>query len=591
MRQALLFSAVCLFVTVGIASAQQAANNGGGRALDANQQIGTGGYNAPTGQVDYRARNDLVTGNVQAGRAFRDTVGYEAPGAFTGDSPSNDLFDFRVNSLPSAPSRLNSTAVYNREQRDMTSVYRNFTDVPAYRTGGRLLNQNFEPGNDGLQYGGPSTSRVTGLIAPDIITNGINPARPSTGTFDMFTQPDGSALQVKASPLLGVRRSFVRDKELFNPDDPFNELPDTDDPSNAIDADATKELRVDDQVNTLSSGVGILDQEGAQVATGLVLARQLALRYDPQRPNETIDDRMQRLEQRIYSPLGDKVVEPGQDVYLDLLNAMKSGTVEQPNEGEPRGPFGTEANPLEGELESPTPSQLERAEQLRTEAREAARAPMQPRPGQPPAEGEQDADADPRRGPQGQQDDGEEAPAVGGLVDQLNYDLPRLETMAGQRTSRVNEALRKAEADLAAGKYFSAEALYRQALTDRPNDPLIRAGLVHAQLGAGMIRSAAYNLRILFQEHPELIAAKYDAKLLPAATRLKWVQGELQKMIDDPAGNADAGLMLAYLGYQVDSQQLIRYGLANAEARSPRDTQFQLLRRIWLDEAAGEAVK
>ena len=99
-----------------------------------------------------------------------------------------------------------------------------------------------------------------------------------------------------------------------------------------------------------------------------------------------------------------------------------------------------------------------------------------------------------------------------------------------------------------------------------------------------MIRSAAYNLRLLFQEHPELIAAKYDAKLLPAAARLKWVQAEVQKMIDDPAGNADAGLMLAYLGYQVDSQQLIRYGLANAEAMAPQDPLFPLLRRIWLDE-------
>lgn len=564
------------------AQAQQPANNGGGRALDASQQVGTGGYNVPSGQVDYRARNDLITGNVQGGRQFRGEIDYGAPGAFGAASATDDLFRFRADSLPSSPARLDSARIYSREQRAITSVYGNFTDVPAYRTGGRIMNQGLVPGNDGLQFGGPSTSRVTGLIAPNAITSGINPARPSTGSFDIVTGADGTALQVQASPLLGVRRAPLPRNPLVNPSDPTGQLPDSDEPSNAIDADIAPEFRVDTEANALSSGVGtsgLYAQQGAQVAPGIVLAQQMNAAYDPQRSNETIDERIARLEQQIYSPLGSRNVEPGQDVYFDLLTAMKTGGVEESQDPSRFTAFGGDTNSLEGELESPTQTQMEQAEEQRRLALERVIEAAAARD----AEGEEAA-AD------GDQEDGE-AESVGMLVDQLNYDLPRLETLAGQRESRVNETIRKAEADLAAGKYFAAEGLYRQALTDQPNDPLIRAGLIHAQLGAGMIRSAAYNLRLLFEEHPELIAARYDAKLLPAATRLKWVQNELQKMIDDPSSNADAGLMLAYLGYQVDSPQLIRYGLAKAEARAPKDPLFPLLRRIWLDESAGRPAR
>ena len=42
--------------------------------------------------------------------------------------------------------------------------------------------------------------------------------------------------------------------------------------------------------------------------------------------------------------------------------------------------------------------------------------------------------------------------------------------------------------------------------------------------------------------------------------------------------------MMAYLGYQVDSRQLIRYGLAVAESRAPKDPLRPLLRRIWLTD-------
>jgi hypothetical protein len=97
-----------------------------------------------------------------------------------------------------------------------------------------------------------------------------------------------------------------------------------------------------------------------------------------------------------------------------------------------------------------------------------------------------------------------------------------------------------------------------------------------------MIRSAAFNLRQLFESHPELIATRYGADLLPPADRMDWLQSELQRQIDRNASGLEAGLMLAYLGHQVESRQLVRYGLAVAEEAAPLDGLVPVLRRIWL---------
>jgi hypothetical protein len=174
------------------------------------------------------------------------------------------------------------------------------------------------------------------------------------------------------------------------------------------------------------------------------------------------------------------------------------------------------------------------------------------------------------------------------LVEELDYDLPPLESLAGDVETRVNERMKLAESALIAGKYLTAESLYQRVLIDAPNMTMARVGLVHAQLGGGLIRSAAFNLRLLFEEHPELIATHYAENLLPNGSRLQWVQNELQKMITDANSPGDAGLMLAYLGHQVGSRQLVRYGLAVTEADNPNDALVPLLRQIWLGDKGDE---
>src|SRR5690606_25525976 len=128
----LALAAAALFSAPMPAPAQQQVDTSG-RALDANPRVGSGGVNSLEGQIDYRLRNAVITGNVAGGRAFRGEVDYRAPGEFGGRLGSDDLFQFRTRSLPLDPQGPNAAVPF----RDVTSggagstsVYRDYTSLP-----------------------------------------------------------------------------------------------------------------------------------------------------------------------------------------------------------------------------------------------------------------------------------------------------------------------------------------------------------------------------------------------------------------------------------------------------------------------------
>ncbi len=92
-----------LVVAVGFiadpAEAQYAL--GDGTALDANQQIGSGGRNVrrTTIMQDLALRNAIVTGTAASGKSFRGSVGYESASDFRGSLGSDDLYAFQRDSF------------------------------------------------------------------------------------------------------------------------------------------------------------------------------------------------------------------------------------------------------------------------------------------------------------------------------------------------------------------------------------------------------------------------------------------------------------------------------------------------------------
>ncbi|WP_432798557.1 tetratricopeptide repeat protein [Poriferisphaera sp. WC338] len=574
--------------TLPTANAQQQVGSGG-RALDANQQVGGGGTNQSKFQEDYRLRNDIVTGNVPAGRGLQAPVGYQAPGEFFAPISSDDLFEFRAQSLPSSPVRLN--AIQRNRPRSESyrniSIYRQFTDIPAYRTGGVLVSTaQYQPGF-GYQVLEPTSTGQGFIVGSD---EGIQTAIPQSSVIGVAELPQGRSLEVQASPLLGVRR-YVNETNLSsvqninNPYNPNNSLPEDDET---------------DQPAQLSSGVGTTGEFAnapARIPAGLVLGQQLRLDVNADN-EETQAERIQRLEDQIFNRTENKQLKPGEDVYADLLNAVKKddpfakpqnqlvAPVQQDDEktGEEQSEVDSNKllipdneveanNPLQQQmrdaLREPSDKEIEDAERRskllreRLQLKDYSNTNIILKSNRPSEE--------------------EYRKNLAKLLTKLDYNLPQIESLAGSTDTPFNNHLRKGEKELIDGRYFAAESEYRSATRMNPRNPLARVGLVHAQLGAGLIRSAAHNLRVLFETNPELIAARYNPRLLPSPQRLQWVQSELDSMISNNEAAADPGLMMAYFGYQVGSKQLTRYGLNVMATQAPNDPLLPVLRHIWID--------
>jgi len=150
------------------------------------------------------------------------------------------------------------------------------------------------------------------------------------------------------------------------------------------------------------------------------------------------------------------------------------------------------------------------------------------------------------------------------------------------------EHMKEGERALADARWFDAEERFTAALTLNQGDPMAAAGRANAQLGSGMFLSAAVNIRNLFRAYPELMAVRFDEKLLPRAERLDKLREQLRyrSRLDTPVAR-DAGLLLAYLGHQFQNQSDITEGFAVMDRveralgvdREPLDN---ALRMLWL---------
>lgn len=343
----------------------------------------------------------------------------------------------------------------------------------------------------------------------------------------------------------------------------------------------------------LTSNSAVDPAAAANPASDQALSLQLGARLNPtlaalnpanQSATAAAQDaqRVDRIGESIFRPLDSTAAAPGDNAYLDLLQQIRDehdARNAQANQGNQANPGDRPDGPAKPQwmekLDDPTDDAIRRAEEnsrsaiasiLRAQQQDAAR---DGRPiGAEPTEQEAATTA-----------------AMTNLLDQLAYELPRLETLQGQRQDRANRNFGLAEEAMANGRYFDAVKYYEQLRRDAPGNPLARVGLIHAQLGAGLIRSAELNLRDLFEQHPELIATRYAENLLPPEERFVWLREQMQQRIDDPqSGNLEAGVMLAYMGHQIESRQLVRYGLAVATEAKPTDPLLPLLRGVWLGE-------
>lgn len=601
---ALLAAALSAMIPAAPADAQVQVQNG--NAIDANQQQGSFGINAFSDQQDFRARNLLVTGNVGGGRSFRGTVNYGAEGQFRGALAGDALFRFERDSVFSVPG---AAQLQTGGLADRVIFTRPTTTLPGATSalGAQFSNRaQFDASQGVLSY----RQAGGGLIAVTGVNNPINVMR-ATQSLGLVETRDG-LLSIDASPLTGIQynpldvntglnnrlrqgnqlnANNLLDANRSNPLNPNGNLPngiDPDDPEfeqtfGPQPSSLNQQRRIDGRYqpstrNANIAGLG-LEEDPLAITLGTQVQNAMALQLAGRTDNNSPNAQAQSIRQQLFGKNTDPNQNPNEPatapkppqgpyekLIADILAQAKSSE-DDPDAQDP-DPNAPVAKDWTNILDKPEDEELEKRSQAREDA-------LRERLGLVDKDGNIDYNTPlPKL-----KDDSE----LGRLLNQLDYDLPRVRTLAGEDANRISKLMTKAEQELKDGQYLRAENIYRQVLLEKKNDPLAKAGLVHSQMGAGMIRSAAFNLRNLFSNHPELIALRYEQNLMPQADRLRWLQGRIQKMIAEDEQGADPGLVLAYLGYQLDAKPLVKFGLDVAEAKAPRDPLMPVLRRIWID--------
>ncbi len=531
------------------ASAQNAL--GDGRALDNNLNI-RGRYNVarPSIASELAFRNSIVTGNAPGGLSFRGDVGYRAPGEFEGQLGANDLFSFRRDSLRSG----------------MAGMGIRGTEALQYQLA--LTTGNRPPANLVGRY---SIKRFgTGMPAGDVLTVNIPDDQPGLHqrpAIDPDADDRGTLLWMLRSPSAYMSNS-------------------------ALQASAMRQVKgADSKIYTMTA------------------SPLRGVRLSPV-PGIT--------ENQSGADSGSSTTEPG-----DQFGTQSTDTPSAPGMDGTTPPAGQPADQSGDQQEGNQPVRTLHGEILRrlNEQEDALGAGptitdrVREILGQLAARrAANEADE--------AEESGEPVQTRSAATDRIHFDPVTMRMLHGDGTpltdyvnpADVNrdvyaEHMHAGQELMDKGRYFDAEERFAQALAIRRGDVTAQIARFHAQIGAGLFLSASLNMQSLALSRPEVFAVKYAEQLLPSRQRLEDLSVVLRETMDfstdlgrkaSPQVRQGAGLLLAYIGYQLDRKDQIREGLDHYISMATEDLApgeplpieaklGEMFRAMWLtDDQAAE---
>lgn len=184
------------------------------------------------------------------------------------------------------------------------------------------------------------------------------------------------------------------------------------------------------------------------------------------------------------------------------------------------------------------------------------------------------------------------APETIEMIRRVGKPLERFATITDPNTDFYGEHMRAAQELLLRGAYFDAEERFTRALSVRRDDPAALTGRVHAQIGAGLYRSAAAGLRSLILARPEMAGVRYGSEVLPSTERVGRIMGELRGNLEPDGGASlqrESALLIAYLAFQTGDKETCREALDALEEAGGERVLVDLLQGVWLgkDEQSG----
>lgn len=554
----LRFGLVCAGAAICVLGARCArAQNalGDGQALDRNLRQGSGGRNDSVRDLNalIRFNNSVVTGNASGGKSFRGDSGYRSTDDFRGALGSDALFGFRrdtaITSAPVVAGIRGTDAL--RYQFSLTTGQAPPASVGALPDFSYGVNRGANPVH--------APGVITSVEQRPITGSSLSSSLRSTADFgaQQTLRPtvlgyrqlqDGRQSYLTASPLLGVSEFTLGTAAGAEAG-----APGSDQPGNI--RGATPGLTgVESIPSYINAPVGAKEEP---------------------RPGQIIT--------KIDAPRA---------VTEQFQRALQEGRTRpvQPSANDPTKPA-IEAVP--NPTENPGAAWERDVDRIRQFLRNEG--PTPPSDNTTPLKPEKpDASADPNK-PRTLEDliSPETGRVNADVLRALQSTRPILNNLAPDNAAPADTYavhMSRGERLLRDGRYFDAEDAFVRALALTPSDPLASIGRVHAEIGAGLFLSAAANLKTFFADNPTMIGTRYGANLNPSAERAASLSRQLRSVTRTPtsAMQREAGMLLAYLGYQLKNVEQTKEGLAAmAEHTTPEESSevllLGLLQRVWVE--------
>lgn len=554
-------AAVCFGIVQSSAVAQYQTDNNTGRALDANNRMGSGGTNEARPQSGVTP-NDIVWGTVTGGRQFRGPHTAQ-PQEFRGGGtagPSDNIvratgvgvyersYDYDpTQSRRVWTDRLAVNPPANYEQLQTGSVATFVVKPPVYRVPGDIRMDATIPNPD-LGLTSPSQYILPGLtpMSDDIFASALpqaiaGQAQPGElpsllPSSDLLRRLNLSESQIKDM------QAEVQRTEAANPND-LTLAPET--PAN----------------DAMTSGVNnsIENQAfGASVNTDQAL-RQRLLTSAPQ--NARADSQYAMLQNRLARFRKGQTVndqEANQQFLEEWQQAQQKAKETDETKRRSEVPAQPEEvvkkaipldKPREGNEAAPANS-ASRANEART--RMALK--MQNEPG-----------------------------GTKIIGDTPRSDLPvRITSFAdGVKATGLKNLLSDAEKAMQSGKFTQALDYYDAANAVAPDNSMVLMGRAVAELGAGYYARSQMHLEQILSADPALLMARYDLKAFYGDDRLQYIVRDLKDLAQTESQQARPLFLLAFVAYNSDNPERSADYLNMAQQRGGSKQFYDQLREYW----------
>jgi hypothetical protein len=590
-----------------------------GRALDANNRIGSAGYNdrytlPPNLATGNYLQNNLVTGNITGGKEFRGFIPYTAPDAFRGNAAGSSMDAF-VRSSSAAP-------YGNIPQNNAQSVQSFYGTSYAAPAPPNYIQQGI---GAGAFVPAKTMSRAASDLRMGQVLNSPTTTLPQPGQLMLPGPVDAStsnSTMITASPLYGVRqwntgnatdqqfldsnmsrgglnaagsrldpvtlqkmRSEVLDPQSLDTQTGPIDQQDANSNSRATGTgsagNGTPTARdlsggplsaIESPRNNSLSGASVLQSNQAQASgalggdltTGAGVKHRLLTA--PQQQSTQYAELQKRLQQvrNGETTAGVNNITPAEDFNQQMRDKKEADNKKENKTGT-------------GSNSTLSPIQPQAVPGMGAGGMGGGggmAVPVLPNPGASAAGGNQTSTPEAPR------------PAVVPVPNTPQAQKPapvQIKSLAqGVSASGLASLLKDAETDMKAGKFNSALDKYDDAEQVAPNNPLILMGRANALLGQSYYSRAEQNLRQAFMQNQELLMGQYDLRSFLDSSRLDFIVKELKTLAEAEPKEPRHVFLLAYIAYNTGNEAMAASYLDLAEKRAGgKDPLYPLLRKYW----------